>query len=64
MHNRSLAIRNAVLLETTVHVLVAKAFKDAVHAPAYLGAAERILEKIQNPTFVAEYKKRIFFCRN
>mgnify|MGYP001037774901 CR=1 FL=1 len=57
------AIRKGSFNETTVEVLVAEAYKDKKHALAYLGAAERILEKIPDKFFVSEYNKKIKSCR-
>jgi|GEM_PF-2408803 len=57
------AIRKGSFNETTVEVLVAEAYKDKKRAPAYLGAAERILEKIPDKFFVSEYNKKIKSCR-
>jgi len=57
------SIRKGILNETTVGVLVAEAYKDKTRALAYLGAAERILEKIPNKFFVSEYRKKIEECR-
>lgn len=56
-------IRKSSFHETTVEVLVAEAYKDKKRALAYLGAAERILDKLNNPAFIAEYKKKIENCR-
>lgn len=56
-------IRKSSFNETTVKVLVAEAYKDKRRALAYLGAAERILDKLADPTFVSEYKKKINNCR-